>query len=320
MTIGDGPHNGGVPPGASATRTATGTARINDVLGAVQKLRHGQQQVPVTYAPSPGGQAVPKMHWTRSGFAALPGSEAAYEGLAQVSRALGRVAGTLTFYAQAVDQWGRDVEEFEDDPVARGTRSVYRAGVVTGAGVAGGKAGSAIGTVLTTSAASAWSAFLSGDRLLWFVREAHAYLRKPDTAGAVRATVQKALAETGATVIAHSLGSVVFYDMLSRDEIPTIADGSPPVTTLVTCGSPLRWLAVRKGVHTTGGPLGVPAGIRWTNLYSPLDVVPRGKGLADLADGVTDVMVHNGALKPHDVERYLDKPVIAECLTRARTV
>ncbi|MEV0027238.1 hypothetical protein AB0H45_34605 [Streptomyces atroolivaceus] len=158
------------------------------------------------------------------------------------------------------------------------------------------------------------------DRLLWFVREAHTYIHKPETATAVRATVRKTLVETEATVVlAHSLGSVVFYDMLSRGEIPVKADGHPVVTTLVTLGSPLRWLAVRKGVHTPGEPLGVAAGVRWTNLYSPLDVVPRGKGLADLADGVTDVVAHNGALNPHNVERYLGKPIIAECLRRART-
>lgn len=157
------------------------------------------------------------------------------------------------------------------------------------------------------------------DRLLWFVREAHTYLRKPETASAVRATVRKTLVETEATVVlAHSLGSVVFYDMLSRGEIPVRADGRPVVTTLVTLGSPLRWLAVRKGVHTPGEPLRVAAGVRWTNLYSPLDVVPRGKGLADLADGVTDVVAHNGALNPHNVERYLGKPIIAECLLQAR--
>ncbi|MET8453763.1 hypothetical protein [Streptomyces sp. NPDC005209] len=158
------------------------------------------------------------------------------------------------------------------------------------------------------------------DRLLWFVREAHAYLRKPETASAVRAAVRKALEETEATVVlAHSLGSVVFYDMLSRGEFPAKTDGRPVVNTLVTLGSPLRWLAVRKGVHRPGEPLTVAAGVRWTNLYSPLDVVPRGKGLADLADEVTDVVAHNGALNPHNVERYLNKPIITECLLQART-
>ncbi|GGS86748.1 hypothetical protein GCM10010270_68630 [Streptomyces violaceus] len=39
-------------------------------------------------------------------------------------------------------------------------------------------------------------------------------------------------------VVAHSLGSVVVYDMLSRGE-------APYVTMLVTCGSPLGWPPAR---------------------------------------------------------------------------
>ncbi|MER5769117.1 hypothetical protein [Streptomyces sp. NPDC001985] len=156
-------------------------------------------------------------------------------------------------------------------------------------------------------------------RLLWIVREAHTYLREPGVGAAVRATVREALLrDDTAMVIAHSLGSVIFYDMLSRGEVPVDRRGAPTVTTLVTCGSPLRWLAVREGVHAAGGPLSVPDGVRWTNLYAPRDVVSRGTGLADLADGVTDARVHNGTLRAHDVHRYLDKPVISECAVRAR--
>ncbi|MGP3691316.1 hypothetical protein ACTVZO_42805 [Streptomyces sp. IBSNAI002] len=155
--------------------------------------------------------------------------------------------------------------------------------------------------------------------LLWLVREAHGYLRQEETAEAVRAEVGAALAATGARmVIAHSLGSVVFYDMLGRDEVPAAADGGPGVLSLITCGSPLSWLAVRKGVHTPGVPLSVPAGVEWTNLYAPNDPVNKGGGLGHLAVGVTDVKVNNGKLKAHDVRRYLDKPAVAERLAKAR--
>ncbi|MFD8978456.1 hypothetical protein [Streptomyces sp. NPDC059564] len=156
-------------------------------------------------------------------------------------------------------------------------------------------------------------------RLLWVVREAHGYLRHEETGAAVRAEVRAALAATGARmVIAHSLGSVVFYDMLSRGEVPAAADGGPGVRTLITCGSPLSWLAVRKGVHTPGTPLSVPAGVEWTNLYAPNDPVSKGGGLDHLAVGVTDVKVNNGRLKPHDVHRYLDKPAVVEQIAKAR--
>ncbi|MFC9307693.1 hypothetical protein ACFTWH_10780, partial [Streptomyces sp. NPDC057011] len=140
------------------------------------------------------------------------------------------------------------------------------------------------------------------DRLLWLVREAHGYLRHEETGAAVRAEVKAALAATGARmVIAHSLGSVVFYDMLSRGEVPAAAGGGPGVVSLITCGSPLSWLAVRKGIHTAGVPLSVPAGVEWTNLYAPNDPVNKGGGLSPLAVGVTDIKVDNGKLNAHDV-------------------
>ncbi|MFD4861709.1 hypothetical protein [Streptomyces atratus] len=159
-------------------------------------------------------------------------------------------------------------------------------------------------------------------RLLWLVREAHGYLRHEETAAAVRAEIRGALTVTGARmVIAHSLGSVVFYDMLSRGEVPAGRDGGPGVTTFVTCGSPLSWLCVREGVHTPGAPLSVPAGVEWTNLHSPNDVVNKGAGLSHLAVGVTDVVAHNGgAAKAHDVHRYLAKEAVIERIAKARTL
>lgn len=160
------------------------------------------------------------------------------------------------------------------------------------------------------------------DRLLWLVREAHGYLRQEETGAAVRAEIRAALTATGARmVIAHSLGSVVFYDMLSRGEVPAATDGSgPAMTSLITCGSPLGWLAVRKGVHTGGAPLAVPDGVEWTNLYAGNDLVSRRGGLSHLAAGVTDVKVDNGTLNAHDVRRYLDKPVVAERIAKARVL
>ncbi|MFD5085170.1 hypothetical protein ACFWOG_21320 [Kitasatospora sp. NPDC058406] len=151
-------------------------------------------------------------------------------------------------------------------------------------------------------------------RLLWFVREAHTYLRHEETADAVRVALAEVLAQTGARmVIAHSLGSVVVYDMLSRGE-------APDVTTLVTCGSPLGWLAGRKGIHSDGDRLTVPAGVEWTNLFASKDFVAGCAGLSRLAAGVTDIEVNNGMFpSSHDVHRYLDKPSLANLIVKAGT-
>ncbi|MET8297586.1 hypothetical protein ABZW02_26535 [Streptomyces sp. NPDC005180] len=152
-------------------------------------------------------------------------------------------------------------------------------------------------------------------RVLWLVREAHAYLRTEETAAAVRAEVAGALDRTGARmVIAHSLGSLVFYDMLRRDE-------APDVTTLVTCGSPLGWLAGRKGIHSEAEPLAVPPGVEWTNLYASKDFVTGCAGMSRLAaGGVTDVEVNNGSFPfCHDVHRYLQQPVLTGVIAKAAT-
>ncbi|MFD9691646.1 hypothetical protein ACFWXO_38470 [Kitasatospora sp. NPDC059088] len=153
------------------------------------------------------------------------------------------------------------------------------------------------------------------DRFLWLVREAYTYLRHEETADAVRAEVAGVLAQTGArTVIAHSLGSVVAYDLISRGE-------APDVTTLVTCGSPLSWLVGRKGNHSEGKPLSVPAGVEWTNLYAPKDYVTGCAGLSRLATGVTDIAVRTGSSFPssHDVHRYLDTPAMASLIVKSST-
>ncbi|HET6858553.1 MAG TPA: hypothetical protein VFH94_15865 [Streptomyces sp.] len=161
MTTADHPAQDDAP-GAPAARTAASTARINHVTAALQRLRYGQQEVPITYVPAAGGRVFLKMHWTRSRFTARPGSEIAYEGLGGTSKALGHVGNAFAFCARATDQWDKDSEKFEEEPAVRRTRSAYRASVVTGAGFVGGKAGASIGTVLAASAASAYSAFLSG--------------------------------------------------------------------------------------------------------------------------------------------------------------
>ncbi|MGW4049135.1 hypothetical protein [Streptomyces sp. NPDC004721] len=102
---------------------------------------------------------------------------------------------------------------------------------------------------------------------------------------------------------------------------PAGRDGGRGVTTFVTCGSPLSWLCIREGVHRPGTPLSVPAGVEWTNLHSPNDVVNKGAGLSHLAVGVTDVVAHNGGVaKAHDVHRYLDKEAVVERIAKARTL
>lgn len=155
----------------------------------------------------------------------------------------------------------------------------------------------------------------AGRRLVWFLREVHGYLRDADKAEEVRATVRETITAAHPRIlIAHSLGSVIAYDMIQRGEVPLVTDGG--VRVFITCGSPLGWLVVRDGIDAADSPLTVPAGIVWTNAYSRWDVVARGAGLSHVAPGVKDVRISTGNyLSPHGIREYLSKRPVAEAVT-----
>ncbi|MEV8328779.1 hypothetical protein [Kitasatospora sp. NPDC056731] len=155
----------------------------------------------------------------------------------------------------------------------------------------------------------------AGSRLVWFLREVHGYLRNADKAEQVRAVVRETITTTQPQIlIAHSLGSVIAYDMIQRGEISVARDGG--VRAFITCGSPLGWLVVRDGIAAAASPLTVPAGTVWTNAYSRWDVVARGTGLGHITTGVTDVCISTGNyLSPHGIREYLTKRPVADAVT-----
>jgi len=155
----------------------------------------------------------------------------------------------------------------------------------------------------------------AGSRLVWFLREVHGYLRNDDKAEQVRGVIREAITNAQPQVlIAHSLGSVIAYDMIQRGEISVARSGG--VRAFITCGSPLGWLVVRDGIAAATTSLTVPAGIVWTNAYSRWDVVARGTGLSHIAAGVTDVRISTGNyLSPHGIHEYLTKRPVVDAVT-----
>ncbi|MFI1075964.1 hypothetical protein [Streptomyces puniciscabiei] len=154
-----------------------------------------------------------------------------------------------------------------------------------------------------------------GRRLLRFVRQVYRYLHH-DIGDRIRAEVRTELHRPGPRlVIAHSLGSIIAFDMLTR---PDTGPGPDGLTTLVTCGSPLAWPTVR---HSLGqdGPLQLPDGIAWMNLHAAGDIVAQS-GLAAVATAVRDVLVHNGIAEPHAALRYLDKQPLADLIVKTGTL
>lgn len=157
----------------------------------------------------------------------------------------------------------------------------------------------------------------AGKRLLYTVRQVYKYLYKGDIGARIRDVVREDLTQPGTRVtIAHSLGSVVVYDLFHRGEL---GPASCDVNTLITCGSPLGWPTVRRAVNGLERPLSVPEGVEWVNVYSLGDLVALGQGLAGVALKVRDEEVSNGTA-PHEVTRYLDKRPVSESVVRALAV
>ncbi|MEU6320698.1 hypothetical protein [Streptomyces sp. NPDC047009] len=152
----------------------------------------------------------------------------------------------------------------------------------------------------------------TGKRLLAFVRQVYRYLHH-DIGERIRTEVRTELHRPGPRlVIAHSLGSIIAFDMLTREDTGPGPDG---LTTLVTCGSPLAWPTIR---HSLGqdGPLFLPDGTDWINLHAAGDIVAQG-GLAAVAPAVRDELVRNGITDPHTALRYLEKQPLADLIVKS---
>ncbi|MGW0477116.1 hypothetical protein [Streptomyces coeruleorubidus] len=152
----------------------------------------------------------------------------------------------------------------------------------------------------------------TGRRLLRFARQVYRYLHH-DIGERIRAEVRTELHRPGPRlVIAHSLGSVIAFDMLTRDDTGPGPDG---LTTLVTCGSPLAWPTIR---HSLGqdAALQLPDGLQWLNLHAAGDIVAQS-GLAAVAPAVRDEPVSNGISNPHSALRYVEKQPLADLIVKA---
>lgn len=125
-------------------------------------------------------------------------------------------------------------------------------------------------------------------------------------------------------VIAHSLGSVVGYDLLND---PRHSVGRR-VKLFVTAGSPLGLKVVRAKLlgKTAGKPAGVPSALprsakAWINAYDVTDIVALIHPLApefraDPQGQLVDERTHNPT-GPHAIIDYLADPDIAAPISRA---
>jgi hypothetical protein len=152
-----------------------------------------------------------------------------------------------------------------------------------------------------------------GKRFVSAIREVRFYLYEPGLAARVRELVASAFGEDTSVVVAHSLGSVIAYDLLRRSEIPP--NQVAEVRTLVTFGSPLAIPTVRRGLGVVDGePLKLPGDIEWVNAFDPGDFITGGRGLGNFAPAIRDAQVRNGVVDPHRAVTYLRARPVARAI------
>jgi pimeloyl-ACP methyl ester carboxylesterase len=135
------------------------------------------------------------------------------------------------------------------------------------------------------------------------------YLRNPGVRDAIEEGVREALPRGAeSVVVAHSLGTVVAYNLLRREAVAQ--DWQVP--QLITLGSPLAVGPVRRALQPLKHPERVGG---WFNAYDERDVVslfPLDPGRFPVTPPVENYgEVDNDTSNRHGISGYLSDPVVA---------
>jgi hypothetical protein len=138
-------------------------------------------------------------------------------------------------------------------------------------------------------------------------RDVFAYLSYPGVRAKIDAIVAASIGSEPCVVLAHSLGTIVAYNVLGK------RDPRPEVLRLVTVGSPLGIRAIKQHL---AAPLGSPPCVgNWFNAYDDRDVVAlvpldtKNFDVAPPIENKSDVM--NFTDNRHGIAGYLADPVVA---------
>ncbi|WP_456786578.1 hypothetical protein [Cellulomonas sp. P5_C5] len=147
------------------------------------------------------------------------------------------------------------------------------------------------------------------------LHDAHAYFFDQAQAEAIRDRLRAVLddAQGPVVVVAHSLGTVVAYDVLSE---PRFAGLDVPL--LVTLGSPLGIQEIQDQVK--GRPLAVPPSVgAWLNAADAADVValdPTIRPEYRPADKCSDALVVNRSANRHGIAEYLAADIVRRTIAK----
>lgn len=135
-----------------------------------------------------------------------------------------------------------------------------------------------------------------------------AYLVVPEVAIHINRMVVVKLTTEPTIVIAHSLGTIIAYNMLKE-----IEGKGYDIRLLITLGSPLGVKSVQRQLR---GRLSHPSSLKgsWHNIYDPLDYValnPLDKNNFNITPPITNCPMENESDNRHGIVHYLSHPQVA---------
>jgi hypothetical protein len=150
-----------------------------------------------------------------------------------------------------------------------------------------------------------WRPGTSADAIKLLLRDVYVYCTRRGVADAIDEVVRAEIVPEPTVVVAHSLGTVVAYNILRNDP------RSLQVRKLVTVGSPLAIRAVRKNLV----PLKSPKTEAWFNAFDPRDIVALNPLNAANFPVVPEIEnkgdVNNFTDNRHGIAGYLTDPEVA---------
>lgn len=150
-----------------------------------------------------------------------------------------------------------------------------------------------------------WQSGTSADAIQLLLRDVYVYCTRRGVAEAIEEIVRAEIVLEPTVVVAHSLGTVVAYNILRNDP------RSLQVRKLVTVGAPLAIRAVRKNLV----PLKSPKAGAWFNAFDPRDIVALNPLNAANFPVVPEIVnkgdVDNFTENRHGISGYLTDPIVA---------